>query len=177
MLGLSGLKDSANMRVAIAQLAQGLTASRETELLKRLYMHVPPASIGLRTRPTDATFRDLSLLDGAPPVAWGVSEDTTNGALVAAGKRPGTVDVNGWAEAGYGGVVANKLLWLPAGRWNLLYSGKGNVGGAGAPAPRLFFKKPRAAKTAPMPMSRPLISASARRIRSAVSASRRKWRS
>lgn len=132
MLGLSGLKDSANMRVAIAQLAQGLTASRETELLKRLYMHVPPASIGLRTRPTDATFRDLSLLDGAPPVAWGVSEDTTNGALVAAGKRPGTVDVNGWAEAGYGGVVANKLLWLPAGRWNLLYSGKGNVGGAGA---------------------------------------------
>src|SRR3546814_10241404 len=40
MLGLSGLKDSANMRVAIAQLARGLTASRETGLLKRLYMHV-----------------------------------------------------------------------------------------------------------------------------------------
>src|SRR3546814_1492786 len=100
MLGLAGLKDSANMRVAIAQLARGLTASRETGLLKRLYMHVPPASIGLRTPPTDATFRDLSLLDGAPPVAWGVNEDTANGGLVAAGKRPGTINLNGGAEAG-----------------------------------------------------------------------------
>ena len=132
MLGLSGFKDSTDIRVAVAQLAQGLTQSRETDLLKRLYMHVPPASIGLRARPTGATFRDLALLDGAPPVAWGVGEDTTNGALVAAGKRPGTVNINGWAEAGYGGVVANKLLWLPAGRWSLNYTGHGNVGGSGA---------------------------------------------
>ncbi|MHA4836648.1 tetratricopeptide repeat protein [Sphingopyxis sp. MSC1_008] len=132
MLGLSGLKDSTDMRVAVALLAQGLTASRETDLLKRLYMHVPPTSIGLRNRPTEATFRDLTLLDGVPPVAWGVNEDTTNGALVAAGKMPGTVNINGWAEAGYGSVVAKKLLWLPTGRWNLLYSGRGNVGGAGA---------------------------------------------
>jgi hypothetical protein len=110
MLGLSGLKDSTDMRVAVALLAQGLTASRETDLLKRLYMHVPPTSIGLRNRPTEATFRDLTLLDGVPPVAWGVNEDTTNGALVAAGKMPGTVNINGWAEAGYGSVVAKKAV-------------------------------------------------------------------
>ena len=132
MLGLSGLKDSTDIRAAIAQLAQGLTKSRETDLLKRLYMHVPPESIGLRFRPTEATFRNMALLDGAPPVSWGVSEDTTNGALVAAGNRPGTININGWAEAGYGGVVATKLLWLPKGRWNLIYSGQGNVGGSGA---------------------------------------------
>lgn len=134
MLGLSGLKDSADMRIAVANLTQGLAKSGESDLLRRLYSHVPPASIGLRAPPTAATFRDLALLEGAAPVAWGVGEDTTNGALVGAGERPGSVNINGWAEAGYGGVVATKLLWLPAGHWSLRYTGKGNAGGNGAHA-------------------------------------------
>ncbi|PKQ00904.1 MAG: hypothetical protein CVT74_01775 [Alphaproteobacteria bacterium HGW-Alphaproteobacteria-13] len=134
MLDLSDLKDSANMRGAVALLVQGLAESGETDLLRRLYRHVPPATVGLRTRPAEATFGDLALLDGAPPVAWGVSEDTTNGAVVGPGSRPGMVNISGWAEAGYGGPVAAKLLWLPTGRQNLLYSGHGDVGGSGARA-------------------------------------------
>lgn len=134
ILGLPGLKDSADFRLAVRSLALGLGNSGQTDLLRRLYMHVPAASAGLKAPATAATFRDFALVEGAPPIAWAVGEDTTNGALVSAGDTAGSVNINGWAESGYGGAVATKFVWLSAGRWALRYTGSGEAGGGGASA-------------------------------------------
>ncbi|MCW5646995.1 MAG: hypothetical protein KIT23_07205 [Sphingopyxis sp.] len=134
ILELPGLKDSADLRLAVRSLTLGLGNSGQTDLLRRLYMHVPAASAGLKAPATAATFRDFALVEGAPPIAWDVGEDTTNGALVSAGNKTGSVNITGWAESGYGGVVATKFVWLSAGRWALRYTGSGEAGGGGASA-------------------------------------------
>lgn len=134
ILGLPALKDSTDFRLAVRSLALGLGSSGQTDLLRRLYMHVPAASAGLKTRATAETFSNFALVEGAPPIAWDVGEDTTNGALVSAGSKPGSVNINGWAESGYGGAVATKFVWLRAGRWALRYTGIGEAGGGGASA-------------------------------------------
>jgi hypothetical protein len=132
ILDLPKPRDSADLRLAVRHLTQGLANSGETDLLRRLYTHVPAATAGLSNPATASTFGDFALVEGAPPIAWEVSEDTTNGALVSKGGKSGSVNINGWAESGYGGVVATKFLWVPSGRWALRYTGRGEAGGEGA---------------------------------------------